>query len=286
MPHHQVMVPRYVPRYAEPDLVRIQHPDTTKMQLTWVGHSTFLIQAGGANILTDPIWSDRASPVSWAGPKRYACPGIAFADLPKIDLVLVSHTHYDHLDRPTIRALGSEPRYVIPANMRAWFSKLGIEKTTELAWWRHAQFDAIRITAVPAKHWSKRDFFGTSGASWSGYLIETTAGTLFFAGDTGYDAGYFKEIGKRFPHIDLALIPIGAYHPRAVFGRYHVDPREAVMIHKEVGARRSIGMHWGTFKLTREPLDEPPALLAHEAKSAGLSPDAFTAMAIGETKIF
>ena len=275
---------RYEPQYEAPDLARIRDPDTSKIQVTWVGHSTFLVQAGGVNILTDPIWSLRASPVSWAGPKRFARPGIAINDLPKIDIVLISHTHYDHLDRPTIRTLGSEHHYVIPTGMHEWFAQLDIKDTTEIQWWHRQRIGAAQVTAVPAKHWSKRNFFGTGGAGWGGYVIETSAGIIYFAGDTGYDQSYFKEIGRTFPHIDLALIPIGAYHPRAIFGRFHIDPREAVIIHKEIGAKRSIGMHWGTFKLTQEPLAEPPVLLAHEADAAGLGSDVFTSMKIGETR--
>jgi L-ascorbate metabolism protein UlaG (beta-lactamase superfamily) len=276
----------YVPQYAPAALEHIKHPDPSRMQITWIGHSTFLIQVAGRNILTDPIWSKRASPMQWLGPKRHARPGIAFADLPKIDAVVISHTHYDHLDRPTIKQLGASPRYVLPPNFAEWFAQLGIRTVTELPWWSSTSIEEIKITAVPAKHWSKRNLWGTSDAGWGGYVIESPAGVMYFAGDTGYDPDYFKEIGKRFPHIDLALIPIGAYFPQVIFGQYHIDPREAVMVHQEVGAKKSIGMHWGTFKLTQEPLGEPPILLGSEAATAGLPADEFSTMNIGETRLF
>lgn len=283
--HPQYKALPYVPQYATPNLGQIKNPDPSKIQVTWAGHSTFLIQAAGVAILTDPMWSNRASPVQWLGPKRYARPGIAFFDLPEIDAVIISHTHYDHLDRPTIKNLGASPRYVLPPNLKEWFAQLGIRNVAELPWWDSARIKGLTITAVPAQHWSKRNMWGTSGVGWGGYVIESPAGVIYFAGDTGYHAEYFKAIGKRFPHIDLALIPVGAYYPQPVFGRFHVNPREAVIMHRETGAQKSIGMHWGTFKLTREPLGEPPVLLAREAAAAGLSADEFSTMKIGETRV-
>lgn len=258
----------YTPVYADPDLTAIHNPDPSKIQITWVGHATFLIQVAGVNILTDPIWSDRASPISFMGPKRLARPGLAWTDLPPIDLALISHTHYDHLDRPTVTKLGNTPRYLVPTNVGSWFASIGISNTREMSWWQSEIVKQLKITFVPANHWSKRNLWGTSGAGWGGFIIESAAGTIYFAGDTGKHASYFKEIGERFPNIDLALIPIGAYYPQWIFGRFHVDPHDAVRIHKEVGAKHSIGMHWGTFKLTEEPMDEPPKLLTEEAASA------------------
>jgi L-ascorbate metabolism protein UlaG (beta-lactamase superfamily) len=277
--------PKYLPEYAQPDLARIHNPDPSKVQLTWVGHSTFLIQVAGMNILTDPIWSQRASPVRWVGPRRSARPGIIFKDLPRIDLVFISHTHYDHLDRPTILKLGPAPRYVVPEGVAPWFAKEGISNVTELSWWKSETAGALSITAVPAKHWSKRWVYVDEHMGWGGYVIQSPAGAIYFAGDTGYHDEYFKEIGKRFPDIDLALIPIGAYYPRTVFGRFHIDPREALQVHKETGAKKSIGMHWGTFKLTQEPLQEPPQELARQREVAGMSSEEFSEMKIGETRI-
>ncbi|MDR3571426.1 MAG: MBL fold metallo-hydrolase [Candidatus Pacebacteria bacterium] len=276
----------YVPQYAQPDLERIKNPDPTKLQVTWVGHSTFLVQLAGVNLLTDPIWGKRASPVGWAGPKRQARPGIRFEDLPKIDAVLVSHTHYDHLDRPTILKLGKTPRYFVPDKVGAWFKNESIQNVTELSWWKSEKFGPLEVHAVPAKHWSKRWAFGIEDMGWGGFVVTSPVGNFYFAGDTGYHQEYFKEIGKKFPQIDLGLIPIGAYHPQQIFGRYHVDPLAALVIHQEVGAKRSIGMHWGVFKLTQEPLDEPPQLLAQEREAIGLPDEAFIALKLGETRIY
>src|SRR5207247_827776 len=152
----------YVPEYANPNLEQIKNPDPSKIQITWVGHSTFLLQVAGKNILTDPVWSNHASPLSFMGPKRYARPGIAMSDLPKIDLVLVSHTHYDHLDRPTIQKLSASMHYIVPPNVAKWFAQLRIKNVTELSWWANTTVGDIKITAVPANHWSKRNLWGTS----------------------------------------------------------------------------------------------------------------------------
>lgn len=274
----------YIPRYAQPSLDRIHAPDPARIQITWIGHATFLIQVGGKNILTDPIWSERASPLSFLGPKRHARPGLAWSDLPTIDIVLISHTHYDHLDRPTVKKLGDTPQYVIPKNMTQWFQSLGITRSTELDWWQSEKSVPLTITSLPANHWSKRDLWRKSDAGWGGYMIESDAGTIYFAGDTGSHPSYFKDIAARFPRIDVGLIPIGAYYPQWIFGRFHVNPREAVAMHREIGARQSIGMHWGVFKLTEEPLDEPPILFYEESKRAGLAESECTVMHIGETR--
>ena len=276
----------YIPEYASPDLERIQHPDPNKIQLTWVGHSTFLIQVAGMNILTDPIWSERCSPVQWIGPKRQSRPGIRFEDLPKIDVVLISHTHYDHLDRNTILKLGNSPRYFVPERVGAWFKNEGITNVAELPWWKSGAIGPLTISAVPAKHWSKRWAYGLEDMGWGGYVVGSPVGTIYFAGDTGYHNEYFKEIGKRFPHIDLGLIPIGAYYAREIFGRFHIDPEEAIKVHQEVGAKKSIGMHWGTFMLTQEPLQEPPLELARQRERVGMTLEEFSAMKIGETRVF
>jgi N-acyl-phosphatidylethanolamine-hydrolysing phospholipase D len=281
-----IVSPPYVPVYAEPDLNAIRDPDPQRIQLTWVGHSTFLIQVGGVNILTDPIWSDRASPVSFLGPKRVARPGVRFEDLPKIDLVLISHTHYDHLDRPTVLRLDNEPHYIVSSGIAKWFAREGITNVSEHTWWEKEMHGGIFITAVPAQHWSKRGLIGTDGAGAGGFVIETPRGNIYFAGDTGYNNKYFKEIGERFGNISLSLLPIGAYDPRWFMQRFHLNPPEAIRVHQEVHSKRSIGMHWGTIPLTIEPLAEPPLYLAREAGATRLPDDAFTIMGIGETRIF
>jgi L-ascorbate metabolism protein UlaG (beta-lactamase superfamily) len=282
--HTGIVSPPYVPAYAIPNSIAIATPDENLIQVTWIGHSTFLIQVAGINILTDPIWSKRASPISLMGPKRIARPGMRFEDLPRIDIVLISHTHYDHLDLPTVRKLGNTPHYIVPTGVAKWCKRQKITNVTELAWWDKEICNALTITAVPARHWSKRGLFGTDGALWGGYIVETPQGQIYFAGDTGYAEYYFKEIGKRFNNIVLSLIPIGAYNPRWFMHRFHVNPPEAIRIHQEVGSQHSIGMHWGTIPLTSEPLAEPPPYLEREAHAAGLSPESFTVMQIGETR--
>ncbi|MDE1924949.1 MAG: MBL fold metallo-hydrolase [Patescibacteria group bacterium] len=278
-------VPEYVPEYTAPDLARINSPDPAKIQVTWVGHATFLIQVAGLNILTDPIWSERAFMVQFLGPRRQARPGIAFEDLPTIDLVLVSHTHYDHLDRRTILKLGDAPQYIVPTGVARWFTKERIKNVTELSWWQSTTVRALAIYSVPAKHWSMRWILRKEEAGWGGYVIESPAGGIYFVGDTAYDESYFKQIGERFLDIAVALIPIGAYHPRHIFQGVHIDPQEAVIIHQEVGAKQSIGMHWGVFKMTEEKLHEPPLQLMQEVAAARIPPEEFSVMKFGETKI-
>ncbi len=278
-------VPPYVPKYAQSDLDKIRNPDSSKIQITWVGHATFLIQVAGVNVLTDPIWSNRASPIRFFGPRRHARTGIAFEDLPNINIVLISHTHYDHLDRSTVLRLGNAPRYFVPTHSKQWFEDEGITNIAELSWWESTNFGMLTISGVPAMHWSKRRLFRAEQSGWCGYVLDSPIGSIYFAGDTGYHSNYFKEIGKKFPNILLGLIPIGAYYPRAIFGKFHIDPHEAVIVHQEIGAERSIGMHWGVFKLTQEPLGEPPLLLAREVMTAALPPEEFSTMEIGETRI-
>ena len=198
--------------------------------------------------------------------------------------MLISHTHYDHLDRPTILRLGNTPRYFIPTNTKAWFAQVGAKKATELEWWQGTDAGTVKISSVPAEHWSRRKVFGKEKAGWGGYVIESSVGNVYFAGDTGFHSQYFKDIGKRFEKIDVGLIPIGAYYPREIFGRYHIDPREAIIVHQEVGAKRSVGMHWGTFMLTQEPLDEPPKELARQREAEGIAPEEFSVLKIGETR--
>jgi len=256
--------------------------------LTWIGHSTFLLQLAGLNILTDPQLSERASPLSWIGPRRHAAPALAAGTLPHIDLVLISHNHFDHLDLATVRALdaqpGGPPRFVVPLGIGRWLAGEGIAGATELDWWERSDLGALRVHLVPAQHWSTRTRFDRNETLWGGFVIEAPGRRVFFAGDTGYSPD-FADIGRRFGGFDLALIPIGAYQPRWFMQPQHVDPDEAVKIHRDLGARVSAGMHWGTFRLTDEPLDEPPRQLAAARVRAGLEEKDFFAMAIGETRL-
>ncbi len=224
-----------------------------EINLTFVNHSTFLIQFDGLNVLTDPVWSKRVSPVSWAGPQRVHHPGIKFDQLPKIDIVIVSHNHYDHMDLNTLERLERKfsPVFVVPLGDKLKLSKLGIEKVFELDWWENIKFNEFEIVFTPAKHWSKRSLFDRNDSLWGSFIISKENKSVYFAGDTGYSK-HFKEIASRFKNISLSLLPIGAYAPRWFMQSMHMDPEEAVWAHKDLNSKQSIGMHFGTFQLTNE----------------------------------
>jgi L-ascorbate metabolism protein UlaG (beta-lactamase superfamily) len=259
----------------------------TQRTATWVGHATVLLQFDGVNVLTDPQFSERASPVQFAGPKRAVPPGIALDDLPSIDLVVISHDHYDSLDVNTIRALrrrtgGDQTLFVVPLELADWFRDVGVENVRELDWWESTTLGQLTITATPAQHWSQRTPWGRNSTLWSGWVIAAPEFRVWFAGDSGY-APLFREIGEKLGPFDLALIPIGAYEPRWFMQANHINPEEAVLVHKDVGARRSIAIHWGTFVLSDEPLTEPPVKLEEARARHGLSPGEFSVLRHGET---
>jgi L-ascorbate metabolism protein UlaG (beta-lactamase superfamily) len=278
-------LPAFVPPVVAPELNSINHSPGDAVQVTWIGHATFLIQAGGLNILTDPVFGERASPVSFAGPKRLAPPGIAIEDLPRIDAVIISHNHYDHLDAHSVKALGNTPRYFVPLGFTPWFKGRGIANVQELDWWGSAELGGLRFHAVPAQHFSGRTPFDRNEMLWSGWVIETPAGKVYFSGCTGY-APLFQEIGKRLGPMRLSFIPVGGYSPRWFMRSMHADPPEAVRIHQDVRSEQSVGMHWATFKLTDEHLSEPPLYLRKALQEAGISEERFIVMKIGETRVF
>ncbi|MDR3416621.1 MAG: MBL fold metallo-hydrolase [Nevskia sp.] len=254
--------------------------------LTWVGHSTFLLQLGGFNLLTDPHFTERASPLRTVGPKRLAPPGLGFEDLPRVDLVLVSHNHYDHLDELSVRRIAHEhpgAHFFVPLGLERWFHARGIRRVTELDWWQSAQHGAARISAVPVQHFSGRGLHDRDATLWCGFVVELAGRKVFFAGDTGYSRD-FADIAERYAPIDLSLLPIGAYDPRWFMSPVHVDPAEAVRIHQDLRSRLSVAMHWGTFRLTAEPLDEPPRLLSEALAAAGIPDDRFVVFRHGETR--
>ncbi|MDR7270019.1 N-acyl-phosphatidylethanolamine-hydrolyzing phospholipase D [Pelomonas saccharophila] len=264
--------------------------------VTWIGHATVLAQLGGLSLLTDPIFSERASPLSFAGPKREQPPGVALAELPHIDAVLVSHNHYDHLDLASCRALARQPAgsplFVVPLGLQAWFRARGIERVVELDWWQAEQLDGLDIVLVPAQHWSARGLNDRMKTLWGGFAAFAPDCQLFFAGDTGYSRD-FTDIRERFAErqhssqgggFDIALIPIGAYEPRWFMQNQHVNVEEALKIHADLGAKRSLGVHWGTFELTDEALDEPPRQLERQRAALGLAEGDFFTLAIGATR--
>jgi len=256
--------------------------------VTWIGHASFLIQLGGRNILTDPHFSERASPVPFAGPKRAVPLPIEIDELPRIDVVLVSHNHYDHLDVDSVKRLagqpGGSPLFLVPLGLKAWFADQGIPRVEELDWWESRDEEGLRVTLVPVQHWSKRTLWDTNQTLWGGWVAEGGGLKVIHTGDLGYSKDA-RDIGERAGPFDLALIPIGAYAPRWFMKTMHIDPAEAVQVRADLRARRAIGMHWGTFEhLTDEPLDEPPVELARRRASAGLKPEDFDVMKIGETR--
>jgi len=230
------------------------------IRITFVNHSTFLLQMDGLNILTDPIWADRASPFSWIGPKRHHLPGIAFEDLPKIDAILVSHNHYDHLDLSTIKKLFAKhaPKIVVPLGVKKFLESKGISNVVELDWWCDTNLnEVISIQAVPAQHFSGRGISDRNATLWCGYVIKTPFGNLYFAGDTGYNSEMFQEIGQRSGPIRVAMLPIGAYKPQWFMSPVHISPEEAVRIHMIMDIETSIGMHFGTFRLADDGQEDP-----------------------------
>jgi N-acyl-phosphatidylethanolamine-hydrolysing phospholipase D len=257
-------------------------PLRTRIRLTWIGHSTFLIQHHGLNILTDPIFGD-CQPIPVGRMRRSTAPGIRFEDLPSIDHVLISHSHYDHLDAPTIRALGNAVCYWLPEGLSAWFRRRGINHCQELSWWQTAKLsEEVEIHCVPAQHGSARTLFDRNRTHWCGWVVNGTERSAYFAGDTGYSPT-FREIGERFGGFDVAMIPIGAYTPRWLMHPVHINPAEAVRVHKDVQSRLSIACHWGTFRLADEPIDEPPALLAQELAQEHVDADKFLALRPGDS---
>ncbi len=261
--------------------------------VTWIGHATVLAQVGGLNILTDPILSDRASPVSFAGPRRLHPPGLSLAQLPRIDLVVISHNHYDHCDAPTLQALntqpGGPPLYLVPLGLKAWATEFGIDNVIEMDWWQSHRLGAVEVVMTPVQHWSGRSLNDRLQTLWGGWAVFAPDAHLFFAGDTGYSPD-FVDIARRFAPrqadggFDVALIPVGAYAPRWFMKDQHVDSTEAVRMHRDLGAKRSLGIHWGTFELTDEALDEPPRALAQALARAGVAPDDFFLLALGQTR--
>ena len=277
-------------RRVSPSFIRPRAP-ASQLTLTWVGHSTLLVQLAGLNILTDPMWSERASPVSFAGPKRWVAPGIAFDDLPPIDVVLLSHNHYDHLDDATVRRLAvAHPGafWLVPLGLASFVRKRGVrpDGVSELDWWQEHTVGPIRFTSTPAQHFSSRSIGDRGDTLWCGWALGVEDGLhAFFAGDTGYHPD-FAQIAKRCGPFDVALLPIGAYEPRWFMRYLHMNPEEAVTACRELGARVMVPIHWGTFKLTDEAMDEPPRRARAAWEAAGLAADRYRQLAHGETITF
>ena len=246
--------------------------------LTWIGHASFLIQLGGKSALIDPVMS----PTIAAFIRRNVAPGLSWAALPKIDLVLVTHNHRDHMDLPTLRRLGPGPVYAVPRGLGRAFERAGLRRVVEMQWWQQEEIEGLNVSFVPAEHWSRRGLLDTNASWWGGYVIERGGLRVYHAGDTAWFDG-FAQIGARCGAIDAAMLPIGAYAPRWFMQSQHMDPADAVRAYSALGAARFIAMHWGTFKLTDEDLREPPELLRQTWEREQLAPASLAIPAIGET---
>jgi len=246
--------------------------------LTWIGHASFLVQLGGASALVDPVLSPR---IAGFVPRNVA-PGLAWSALPKIDLVLVTHNHMDHMDGPTLRKLGPDPVFVVPRGLGYWFERAGLPRVLEMDWWQQEEVAGMRVTFVPAEHWSRRGLNDVNTSWWGGYVLEGGGVRVYHSGDTAWFDG-FQRIGERCGPIDAAMLPIGAYEPRWFMQGQHMNPEDAVRAFQALGATRFVAMHWGTFKLTDEHLLEPPAFLREVWARADLPESRLALPAIGET---
>lgn len=255
-----------------------------ELRVTFVNHATTLVQIDGLNILTDPVWSDGVGPLSYLGPQRVRPPGIRFEDLPKIDVVVVSHNHYDHLDLPTLRRLGEahSPRYFVGLGNAAILHAANIGNVAELDWWQTVELrNGVKLTAVPAQHGSNRGIADRNRTLWGGYVFQGEGGYAYFAGDTGFGP-HFAQIHERYGPPRLAILPIGAFRPEWFMQPVHVSPAEAVQAHLVLGAHRSVGMHFGTFQLADDGQDEPAEQLVAAREREGVHEDHFWVLGFGE----
>jgi N-acyl-phosphatidylethanolamine-hydrolysing phospholipase D len=290
---------RFSPPVRQPDFDAIRSPDPSRITVTWIGHSCFLIQVGERNFLTDPHFSAYCSPVPSHAFLRQSAVGLTVEHLPKIDAVLISHCHYDHLDFKSLRSVQRQNAgvgsltVICPSGLGSLLERWGIPAVTEMSWGDAGNFNnetdatdledgSIRITCLPAQHGAARTPFDSNKTLWCGWLLESRGRKIAFLGDTGY-APFFAGLGERFGPLDLTFIPIGAYQPRWIMQPLHMDPEEAVLVHSELRSKRSIAMHWGTFVLADDPLSEAPRLLKAARSAAGLTQEEFSLPRLGET---
>jgi L-ascorbate metabolism protein UlaG (beta-lactamase superfamily) len=246
--------------------------------LTWIGHASFLLRLGGLNILIDPVMSKSLG----GNIRRNVAPGLSWDALPPIDIVLITHNHRDHMDAPTLRRLGPKPLYIVPEGLGSWFSRAGFPQVKEMVWWECVSERGVNINFVPAEHWSRRGLNDANQSWWGGFVIEHQGYQVYHAGDTAWFHG-FQEIAHRFGRLDLALLPIGAYAPRWFMQNQHMNPEDALRAFIVLNAKQFVAMHWGTFKLTDEPLQEPPVRLRELWKKTKFAADRLFIPAIGET---
>jgi L-ascorbate metabolism protein UlaG (beta-lactamase superfamily) len=249
--------------------------------VTWIGHASFVARLGGRLVATDPMFSMRMA----GALRRTVPPGVALESLPPLDVVTVSHNHMDHMDLPSLRRIGPKALFVVPIGNARFLQRVGLDNVVELDWWQQHRFDGLEITCVPARHWSMRAPWTRNQALWGGFVVRGAEGTLYHSGDTGYFDG-FKEIGARLGPIDWACLPIGAYEPRWFLEPQHMNPEEAGQAFLDLGARTMVAMHWGTFRLTDEPLAEPPERIRAFFGARGLDEDRLWILDVGEHRRF
>ena len=279
----------------KPELVAIDSSDEWKEltpsstdYLVWIGHATYLINKDGLTILTDPVFSKRASPVRFAGPKRLIPPAIPIDKLPKIDVITVSHNHYDHLDLRSLKKIyKANPNaiFLVPKGDKRRLERRGIENVKEFLWWKEIEINGSKFTFTPVQHWSARGIADRNKSLWGGWFMQLQTESIYHAGDKGY-YGDFIETKKRLGSPSLSLIPVGAYAPRWFMKTNHVNPPEAIQVALDLESKRNFGMHWGTFQLTDEAIMEPPELLKQSLKELGLSEEFFRVLTPGEVVEF
>jgi L-ascorbate metabolism protein UlaG (beta-lactamase superfamily) len=253
----------------------------TTPHLTWIGHASFAFRLGGALVATDPVFAARMGPRP-----RLVPPGVAPADLPPLDVVTVSHSHYDHMDLPSLKALArrGSPLFVVPKDNADLLRGAGIERVAELGWWESVEAGGVRVTCVPSQHWSMRVPWDRNARLWGGFVYESAEGTAYHAGDTAFAEDVFRAIGERFPRIDWAMLPVGAYDPTWFMASQHMGPEDAGRAWELLGARILVAMHWGTFKLTDEPIGEPPARVRAWFEERKHEADKLWVLDVGETR--
>lgn len=279
IPARRALDPTDVPRIPVASDTALPPLAAGQTSVTWIGHATHVVRTGGLTILTDPVWSRSISGI----PARLTPPGLPLSAVGKVDAVVISHNHYDHLDTPTIRQLPRDTPMLVPAMLGSWFRRRNFTQVFELDWWERVPIGEVTFEFVPSHHWSRRSLSDTCKTLWGGWILTSDDASVYFAGDTGY-GHWFREIGTRHPDLDVALLPIGAYEPNWFMKPVHMTPAEAVQACGDLGARRMASMHWGTFMMTCEPVLEPLMKVRAAWAESGRPREDLWDLAIGETR--
>ncbi|KAK3102088.1 hypothetical protein FSP39_008636 [Pinctada imbricata] len=265
----------------KPDFEKLNNPPVSGIQALWIGHASILVQFDGISVLADPVFSERCSPSQWVGPKRYRPTPCTVEELPHLDAVVISHSHYDHLDYNSVRQLnakyGDKLWWYVPMGTKLWMTEAGCNNVVELSWWEEAHHpgkENIMFACTPTQHWSNRSPFDSNKTLWGSWVIKGPNHSFYFTGDSAYCAG-FRQIGRKYGPFTLAAIPVGAYEPQKTLKYHHVNPEEAVQIHEDVKAQSSVAIHWGTFKMAWEPYLECRQRVSDAVKNRGLTAGCF-----------